>query len=218
MNKLIVTILVSMFLISSTISYAGLKSKVVAGFGVRLLVKAIKNPKLQANIISKVTSNPILKKKVVENLEKIILNPKHSNIKNESSSFLAKIKNIKPINNPTVKPPSRAPPGVATINGKAPMNSKLAGQTLSNGVKYNSRGFPDFSPHAKNTVKIDMKGNRTTDFKEANKQAGYDKTPDGYTWHHHEDMKTMELVPKDLHNSTPHSGGVWGIKNGGKYD
>lgn len=221
MNKFVISILVSLFLIFSSFSYAGIKSKVAAYIGVKLLVKAAKSPKIQSEIIAKVTANPSLKKKVVENLEKIILNPKHANIKNESTSFLTKIKDIKDIkiaNKSNIKPQSTAPPGVATINGKAPINSKLAGQTLPNGVKYNSKGFPDFSPHAKDTVKINMKGNRTTDFKEANRKAGYDKTPEGYTWHHHEDMTTMQLVPKNIHNTTPHSGGVWGIKNGGKYD
>jgi hypothetical protein len=28
------------------------------------------------------------------------------------------------------------------------------------------------------------------------------------TWHECEDMKTMQLVPRDVHGNTPHSGGV----------
>jgi hypothetical protein len=28
------------------------------------------------------------------------------------------------------------------------------------------------------------------------------------TWHHHQDMATMQLVPTDLHNNVPHSGGA----------
>lgn len=34
------------------------------------------------------------------------------------------------------------------------------------------------------------------------------KEPDGWTWPHKEDGTTMELIPSDLHNDVPHSGGV----------
>ncbi|UPK42415.1 HNH endonuclease [Paenibacillus pabuli] len=33
------------------------------------------------------------------------------------------------------------------------------------------------------------------------------KTPDGYTWHHHQDGKTMVLVQKDIHRDFRHIGG-----------
>lgn len=42
-----------------------------------------------------------------------------------------------------------------------------------------------------------------------------DDTPDGYTWHHHEDKGKMQLVDTEVHNNTRHTGGkaIWG---GGK--
>ncbi len=84
------------------------------------------------------------------------------------------------------------------------------------GVKFNAAGFPDFSPYAIKSVKIRMKGNYTTDFTEANKAAGFTKTPDNYTWHHHQDRMTMQLVPKDLHELIRHDGGISEIKKLGE--
>lgn len=76
------------------------------------------------------------------------------------------------------------------------------------GVAFDAYGFLDFSPYATATVEIDMKGNRTTDFRDANKKAGFRRPPKGYSWHHHQDGKTMQLVPTDLHKNVPHTGGV----------
>lgn len=33
------------------------------------------------------------------------------------------------------------------------------------------------------------------------------KTPDGYTWHHTEKKNILELVDREIHNKTAHSGG-----------
>ncbi len=49
----------------------------------------------------------------------------------------------------------------------------------------------------------------------ANLAAGYGKTarsPLGYTWHHHQDRTTMQLVPSDLHSAVRYGGGVSVIK------
>ena len=37
-------------------------------------------------------------------------------------------------------------------------------------------------------------------------------TPEKYTWHHHEDLGRMQLVPSDIHEKTGHTGGrsLWG--------
>ena len=85
-------------------------------------------------------------------------------------------------------------------------------------VSYDTTGQPDFSPWAIATVKINMKGNTTTDFTAANKAAGLKTTPPGYTWHHHEDGTTMQLVPTELNNGIFHYGGRYTIKNGGSLD
>ncbi len=34
------------------------------------------------------------------------------------------------------------------------------------------------------------------------------RPPDGYTWHHHEDGKTMVLVEKKVHSEFSHVGGI----------
>ncbi len=68
-------------------------------------------------------------------------------------------------------------------------------------------GYPDFSEYATHRVRIDMKGNHSSDFTAANKAANLKETPEGMVWHHHQDGVTMELLPKKLHNNTPHAGG-----------
>ncbi|CAE6874261.1 hypothetical protein R75465_08498 [Paraburkholderia aspalathi] len=111
--------------------------------------------------------------------------------------------------------------GVPLVNGRAPINSKYAGQTYSaenfspelqakypNGVKFNLQGFPDFSPYAKVSTEIQgLTGDYRIDEALANKKIGLDKTPEGYVWHHVEDAQTMLLIPKDLHNAVRHTGG-----------
>lgn len=76
------------------------------------------------------------------------------------------------------------------------------------GVRFDAEGSPDFSRYAIKTVKIDVKGNYTSDFTKANEAAGLEEKPEGYTWHHHQDCETMQLVPTDLHNAVGHTGGV----------
>jgi hypothetical protein len=87
-----------------------------------------------------------------------------------------------------------------------------------NGVNFTKDGYPDFSPYAVpgGTVKINMIGNYTTDFTDATKLARQNGVPEDilmriqkdYTWHHSEDMRTMQLVPLDIHRAVRHSGGI----------
>lgn len=111
--------------------------------------------------------------------------------------------------------------------GQKPHNYQFANSTYSfegindqlhqeypNGVNFDAGGYPDFSPYATEIVQIDMKGNYTTDYQDANQAAGFERTPEGYTWHHHQDGKTMLLVPTDLHAAVGHTGGVSNIKHG----
>ena len=64
---------------------------------------------------------------------------------------------------------------------------------------FQENGCPNFMPHAIRIVEVTgLNGEYDHDFNEANKAAGYKETPDGYTWHHHEDGKTMELVPQKI--------------------
>ncbi len=89
-------------------------------------------------------------------------------------------------------------------------------------------GFPDFEPYAKTSndgrifkVEIEVSGNRRTDNARAAKKSlelgminkeslmDFAEPKDmGFVWHHMEDGKTMLLVPKDLHEAFPHTGGV----------
>jgi hypothetical protein len=67
--------------------------------------------------------------------------------------------------------------------------------------------MPDFKV---NTDELAAK----SDFALANDAAGFDRTPKGYTWHHVEDGRTMELVPSDRHGTVRHSGGVAALQSG----
>lgn len=75
------------------------------------------------------------------------------------------------------------------------------------GVAYDSNGYPDFSPYAKSTVKIRKMTGEPGDFSQANEKAGLPEKPTGFTWHHHQDCKTMQLVPTELHRNASHTGG-----------
>jgi|GEM_PF-2757726 len=87
-----------------------------------------------------------------------------------------------------------------------------------NGVRFTEDGFPDFSPYAEAEVKIKMKGNTHSDFRAANKAIGRSgrMAPNGFTWHHHEDRTTMQLVPSYLHDDPRHTGGEAIIRHLGR--
>ncbi len=74
-------------------------------------------------------------------------------------------------------------------------------------VRFNEKGFPDFSPYAVAEVDIQYTGNRSDDFDLADKAAGFEVKPEGYSWHHHENARTLQLVPTDLHKAVAHTGG-----------
>jgi hypothetical protein len=114
-----------------------------------------------------------------------------------------------------VKGCPRANKNVKTIAGRKPINSKYAGKTHPTGVRFKKTGFPDFTPHAKAQVKFapGKLGGGKADFSAANKKLGFPKTPKGYTWHHVEDGRTLQLVPTKLHDAVRHSGGASIIRN-----
>jgi hypothetical protein len=111
--------------------------------------------------------------------------------------------------------------GVQSVGGRAPINSRYAGQTYPigslprelqvkypNSVKFTARGFPDFSPYKVAEVRLEgLSGNYGNDAALANKAVGIKSTPQGYVWHHVEDGETMQLIPQDLHNAVRHTGG-----------
>lgn len=96
-----------------------------------------------------------------------------------------------------------AAPGAIT-----PRNAHLAGKTHpKTGIPFDDQGYPDFSGVATKTVNIKQTGNRAGDFAAANQAAGLGRTPEGFTWHHHQDGTTMQLVPTPIHAQTGHTGG-----------
>jgi uncharacterized protein YukE len=86
------------------------------------------------------------------------------------------------------------------------------------GVRYTRAGHPIFTPYAEKRVVVDgLNGkDRTADNRLANQAIGEPGTeaPAGYRWHHVEDGKTMELVPKLLHEKVRHTGGASAIEHG----
>ena len=80
-------------------------------------------------------------------------------------------------------------------------------------VTYNKDGYPDFKPYSKGEVPIDMKGNGG-DFSKADQayrqQIGDPnwQRPKDYTWHHHQDGRTMQLVPSKINAEFSHTGGA----------
>jgi hypothetical protein len=86
------------------------------------------------------------------------------------------------------------------------------------GVTFKANAMPDFTPYAIKSVTVDgLVGDVSKDYKMANEAAGLgqygSKPPPGYTWHHCEDGRTMQLVPADIHGEVKHTGGEAVIKH-----
>jgi hypothetical protein len=119
---------------------------------------------------------------------------------------------------------------VEPVAGRLPRNHEFAGkeyprellppQYREKGLRFKSTGYPDFEPYAmtlpngRKTVKIELTGSMRRDFAAANKAAGLERTPPGFTWHHLEDEGTMMLVPRELHQGVAHTGGRVTYKHG----
>ena len=127
---------------------------------------------------------------------------------------------------------------VRKINGRWPINGQYAGGTWRQDrtddipswfknkygdVPFNDRGFPVFTPHVQDAKGVDgdihiplpAQLRRDQDFAAADRQLNINeqyRKDHGLVWHHHEDPGRMQLLPKDLHNTVPHTGGyaIWG--------
>jgi RHS repeat-associated protein len=99
------------------------------------------------------------------------------------------------------------------------VNRKVSEKGLK-GVKVTSYGCLDYSESeylypdkSKALQTIDYTSTYSGDFSAANKAAGFDSTPIGYTWHHLDDYDavtktgTLQLVQTDAHVGIPHNGG-----------
>jgi A nuclease of the HNH/ENDO VII superfamily with conserved WHH len=123
------------------------------------------------------------------------------------------------------------------INGEKIINAAEAGTfvTTKSGFRVfiKENGFPDFTPFSKKNVQIEgMTGELNIDYAKANQVAGFGNSKNAhltlengkykdYTWHHHEDGKTMQLVPRSLNNPADkglrHTGGAAVVKHNKKY-
>ena len=84
-------------------------------------------------------------------------------------------------------------------------------------VTYGKEGFPDFSPYAKVQVKVKgLTGRWEADRRRANKAAGLTSMPEGYTWHHVEGGELMQLIPQDINDTFPHTGGAADQRRGNR--
>ena len=81
------------------------------------------------------------------------------------------------------------------------------------GVPFDEYGYPDFSrwrhPQYPD-VRITLTGSRSKDEALANAASGLSQTPEGYTWHHHQDAGLMQLIDYEIHRKTGHTGGFSG--------
>lgn len=119
---------------------------------------------------------------------------------------------------------------VEPVAGRLPVNHQYAGKDFprellpptyrKHGLRFKDTGYPDFEPYAmtlpngRKRVKIEFTGSYRADELAANKAAGLEKRPKDWRWHHEEgDHGSMLLVPKDLHETVKHSGGVAGYKH-----
>ncbi|CAG7648178.1 hypothetical protein PAESOLCIP111_05545 [Paenibacillus solanacearum] len=115
-------------------------------------------------------------------------------------------------------------------------NSSLAGKVHPvTGVAFDSNGFPKFDSRFDTHLPEDqLKSSDATQFRTATKslanevmnnpeiakqftklqleQISRGITPEGYTWHHHQDTGRMQLVDSAIHAKTGHTGGrsIWG--------
>lgn len=108
------------------------------------------------------------------------------------------------------------------INGRKIINSDLAGKAVKakgGEVFIDFDGFPDFTPYAEKIVRVDgLTGNRAKDEKLAMQVLGMnDYNKKDMVWHHHQDGKSMMLVPKNVHSvakgGVNHTGGSGIIKH-----
>ncbi len=108
------------------------------------------------------------------------------------------------------------PETVQKVGLNYPRNAKYAGKAylpeeLPDSIK---TIYPDFTPYTIKAVRLDKFTNHYDDLRDANKFVGLKTKPDGYTWHHHEDRTTMQLVSEDLHVAFKHTGGMSTTKHG----
>jgi hypothetical protein len=117
------------------------------------------------------------------------------------------------------------PSTVRRVGGRLPINGRYAGKGFPlspelaakypKGVTFRSTGFPAFTPYREAHAVVDgLTGDIRIDSRIANQATGLPATPEGWTWHHVEDGRTLELIPSDLHGYVRHTGGAAAIRAG----
>lgn len=116
-------------------------------------------------------------------------------------------------------------------DGRVVINSKYAGKEFPlkefspdlekkyrYPIRFNKYGYPDFSNYVRQTVSSDRLSGKQSDFAIANeimrKRIPSWEQPRDMTWHHHQDGRTLQLIPRDLHEAVRHSGGASRLKAG----
>ena len=117
------------------------------------------------------------------------------------------------------------PSTVRKVGGRNPINARYAGKSFPpspdlakqfpKGVTFRETGFPAFTPYRQAHAEMSgLTGDVRIDGRLANQANKLPGTPEGWTWHHVEDGRTLELVPSDLHDYVRHTGGAAVIRHG----
>ena len=106
-----------------------------------------------------------------------------------------------------------------------PHGAEVAAGTGGRPVQFFS-GYPDFSPWAVFVCRFDDVAGTAADFTRADAvlqrawhlpnvtAARRWRREHAYTWHHHEDARTLLLVPRAVHGGVPHGGGASRARRG----
>jgi hypothetical protein len=114
-------------------------------------------------------------------------------------------------------------------------NYKLAGKTHSSGVRFSRDGFPQFTNYGQITLPTNLlKSTNATQFNNANAQLYLQilknpniakhftlaernlikngTLPSKFVWHHHQNTGVLQVVNRQIHSKTGHTGGraIWG--------
>ena len=151
------------------------------------------------------------------------------------------IESMLKVNNPVAEITSTTVPDLTKPNVKLAGTFKEAiinDQPVR--INFDERGFPIFDKHVKYETRISgnlsemsmdahmraatrqlradietgvVQGNMFNDNQMKQIMSGFDKI-DGYTWHHHQDVGRMQLLPEELNKKFGHVGGndLWGMK------
>ena len=98
------------------------------------------------------------------------------------------------------------------------LSQEYAGGTfttiLGDVVDFTSNGHVVLDNYAIAAITLDLTGESSKDIAKANKLFfGTSIGPQGYTWHHLEDGRTLILVPTSVHENVKHTGGAHYLRN-----